>query len=95
MHVDKIRGGFLAPLKAIASEKGSLLMLVVAAIWSISAVYDKVATVDSSPPFYTTFFSLAFALAYAPFLVLGMRKRAPDACRRGRGSCSSGSSRPS
>lgn len=78
MHVDKIRGGVLAPLKAIASEKGSLLMLVVAAIWSISAVFDKVATVASSPSYYTTFFSLAFALAYAPFLVLGMRKRAPD-----------------
>ena len=78
MHIDKVRGGFLAPLKAIASEKGSLLTLLVAAIWSISAVYDKVATVASSPAFYTTFFSLTFALVYAPFLVFGMRKRAPD-----------------
>jgi drug/metabolite transporter (DMT)-like permease len=78
MHLDKIRGGFLAPLRAIASEKGSLLMLVVAAIWSISAVFDKVATVASSPAFYTTFFSLAFALAYAPFFVFGMKKGAPD-----------------
>ena len=78
MHIDKVRGGFLAPLRAIASEKGSLMMLAVSAIWSISAVHDKVATVESSPAFYTTFFSLAFALAYAPFLAFGMRKRAPD-----------------
>jgi len=78
MHLDKIRGGFLAPLKAIAREKGSLLTLLVAAIWSISAVYDKVATVTSSPAYYTTFFSLAFALVYAPFLVIGLRKRPPD-----------------
>lgn len=78
MHLDKVRGGFLAPLKAIVSERGSLLMLLVAAIWSISAVYDKVATVASSPAFYTTFFSLTFALVYAPFLIFGMKKRAPD-----------------
>jgi drug/metabolite transporter (DMT)-like permease len=75
MHLDKVRGGFLAPLRAIASEKGSLLMLVVAAIWSVSAVFDKVATVNSSPAFYTTFFSLTFGLLYAPFLVVGLRKR--------------------
>ena len=78
MHLDKIRGGFLAPLKAIVSEKGSLLMLIVAAIWSISAVFDKVATVASSPAFYTTFFSLVFALAYAPLFIFGMRRSAPD-----------------
>ncbi len=59
-------------------KAGVPLMLLVAAIWSISAVYDKVATVASSPAFYTTFFSLAFALAYAPLFVLGMRKRPPD-----------------
>jgi drug/metabolite transporter (DMT)-like permease len=76
MHIDKVKGGLLAPFKAIASEKGSLLMLLVAAIWSISAVYDKVATTASSPPYYTTFFSLTFAVVYAPFLAIGLRKRA-------------------
>ncbi len=75
MHLDKIRGGFLAPLRAIASEKGSLLMLLVAAIWSISAVYDKVATVASSPSFYTTFFAAAFGLCYLPFLLFGLKKQ--------------------
>jgi drug/metabolite transporter (DMT)-like permease len=74
MHLDKIRGGLLAPIKAIASEKGSLIMLVVAAIWSISAVFDKVATVESSPAFYTTFFPAAFGVCYAPFAVYGARK---------------------
>jgi drug/metabolite transporter (DMT)-like permease len=74
MHLDKVRGGILAPLKAIASEKGSLLMLLVAAVWSVSAVFDKVATVNSSPAFYTTFFSVAFGLLYAPFLIVGLRK---------------------
>ena len=76
MHLDKIRGGgLLAPFRAVASEKGSLLMLLVAAIWSISAVYDKVASVASSSSYYTTFFSLTFAIVYAPFLVVGLRKK--------------------
>lgn len=78
IHIDKIRGGLLAPLKAIASERGSLLMLLVAAMWSISAVYDKVATVASSPSYFTTFFSLVFGLLYAPFLIAGLRKQPLD-----------------
>ncbi|MCK4510902.1 EamA family transporter [bacterium] len=78
IHIDKIRGGFLSPLKAIASEKGSLLMLLVAALWSISAVHDKVATVASSPAYFTTFFSLVFGVLYAPLLFVGLRKRPLD-----------------
>ncbi len=75
IHIDKVRGGFLAPLRAIVSERGSLLMLLVAALWSISAVHDKVATVASSPSYYTTFFSLVFGLLYAPFLIFGLRRQ--------------------
>ncbi len=78
IHIDKIRSGFLSPLKAIASEKGSLLMLLVAALWSISAVHDKVATVASSPAYFTTFFSLVFGVLYAPLLFVGLRKRPLD-----------------
>ena len=78
IHIDKIRGGLLAPVRAIVSERGSLLMLLVAALWSISAVHDKVATVASSPACYTTFFSLVFGVLYAPLLFLGLRKRPLD-----------------
>ncbi|MBN1461598.1 MAG: EamA family transporter [Armatimonadetes bacterium] len=75
MHVNKIRGGgVLAPFRAVASEKGSMLMLLVAAIWSISAVYDKVASVASSSAYYTTFFSVTFGFVYAPFLIVGLRR---------------------
>jgi len=74
INIDKIRGGVLAPFKAIAREPGSRLMLIVAFIWSISSVYDKVATVNSSPAFYSSFFSVVYGLIYIPLLVIGLRK---------------------
>jgi drug/metabolite transporter (DMT)-like permease len=77
IHLDRIRGGLLEPFRAIARERGSLLMLAVAFIWSWTAVYDKVAVVASSPAFYTSFFSVAFGVLYAPFLVLGLRRSPP------------------
>jgi drug/metabolite transporter (DMT)-like permease len=78
IHLDRVRGGFLGPFRAIARERGSLLMLIVAFIWSWTAAYDKVAVLASSPAFYTTFFSVAFGVLYAPFLVFGLRKSPPD-----------------
>ncbi len=78
IHLDRIRGGLLEPFRAIARERGSLLMLVVAFIWSWTAVYDKVAVLESSPPFYTAFFSSAFGVLYAPFLVFGLVKSRPE-----------------
>ena len=75
IHLDRIRGGFLEPFRAIAKERGSLLMLVVAFIWSWTAVYDKVAVLASSPAFYTAFFSVAFGVLYAPLLALGLRRQ--------------------
>jgi len=74
VHLDKIHGGILAPIRAIASEPGSRLMLLVALIWSVSAAYDKVAVVASSAAFYTCFFSVAFGLLYLPALVIGLRR---------------------
>jgi drug/metabolite transporter (DMT)-like permease len=77
IHLDRIRGGLLEPFRAIARERGSILMLVVAFIWSWTAVYDKVAVLASSPAFYTSFFSLAFGVLYAPFLAFGLRRARP------------------
>jgi len=72
VNLDRIRGGVLAPIRAIASEPGSRLMLLVALIWSVSAAFDKVATVSSSAAFYTVFFSIVFGILYVPWLVTGL-----------------------
>jgi drug/metabolite transporter (DMT)-like permease len=74
IYLERIRDGILYPLMAIAKEKGSRLMLLVALLWSWSAVLDKVAVLNSSPAFYTSVFSATFGVLYAPFLILGLRK---------------------
>jgi drug/metabolite transporter (DMT)-like permease len=74
INLEKIRGGLLLPMRAIVQERGSLLMLIVSFIWSVTSVYDKVAVVNSSPQFYMAFFSVAFAVLYLPALIFGLRK---------------------
>ena len=74
INLEKVRGGLLGPIKAVAKEPGSRIMLLVALLWSVSAVYDKVAVLASSPAFYQTFFAAAFGVFYAPFLLVGLRK---------------------
>lgn len=58
--------GLLAPLKAIAREKGALCMLGVAAIYSITSTLGKRAITASSPLF--------FAAVYLPLLVLALTR---------------------
>ena len=74
VYLERIGSGLLAPLGAIATERGSRLMLLVAFLWSFSAALDKVAVLASSPAFYTSFFSAAFGVLYVPLLIVGIRK---------------------
>ncbi|NLB35477.1 MAG: EamA family transporter [Elusimicrobia bacterium] len=59
---------FFAPFRAVAKEKGSLIMLLVSFLWSFAATFDKVALLDSSPYFYLFIFNASFFLFYIPFL---------------------------
>ena len=56
--------GYLAPFKALLSQKGPKLMLCVAGIWSISANVDKIGVQNSSPT--------VWAIALFSFVALGM-----------------------
>ncbi len=62
------RVGFLAPLKALAREPGTRLMLMVAAIYSLTAALFKLAILHSSPFFFGVTYPLMFiALMAAGF----------------------------
>lgn len=74
LNLDRLRQGFLGPLRAIHRERGSLLMLMVAAIWGISASMDKMAVINSSPFFYLAVFHLVFPVVYLPILLVKSRE---------------------
>jgi drug/metabolite transporter (DMT)-like permease len=67
-------GGILAPFRALAKERGSLCMLGVAVIYSVTSTLGKRAIAASSPLFFAAF--------YLPLLVIIMT---PLALYKGRG----------
>lgn len=69
LHARSLRRGALEPLKAIARERGSLLMLLVAFIWSFTANLDKAAIAQSSRDRYFLLVHLGFTLAFGAMLV--------------------------
>ncbi len=68
LNVDPKESGPLGPLRSLFSDRGARMMLVVAALWSISATVEKIAVVSSSPSFYLTVLSVGFTLAFVPVL---------------------------
>jgi drug/metabolite transporter (DMT)-like permease len=56
LHLRASTQGFLEPLKAIAREQGSRLMLVVSGIYSITSVLGKRAIQHSDPVFFACFY---------------------------------------
>jgi drug/metabolite transporter (DMT)-like permease len=59
--------GFLAPLKALAREPGARLMLMVAAIYSLTAALCKSAILHSG----ATFFGVMYPLVFTGLMVTG------------------------
>lgn len=72
LNLRERRHGVLGPVKALLTNKGSRLMLAVAAIWSIGANIDKLGLTASSPLFWGAAVYGAIALALGLGLV---RKR--------------------
>ena len=62
LQVGRVREGLLEPIKALGRERGAMLMLGVAFIYSITSNLGKVAITHSSPQFFATFFALEMAL---------------------------------
>jgi len=82
LNLDKLKEGFLAPARNVARERGSLLMLIVAALWAISAAADKVALLSSSPFFFLVIFHLLFPVFYFPVLWVKARGQGRQVVRQ-------------
>jgi drug/metabolite transporter (DMT)-like permease len=61
------RKRILAPLRSIIQEKGSLIMIGVAFLYSVTSNLGKIATLHSSPIFFGMFYTLVLTMALTPF----------------------------
>jgi len=62
LNVSRIKAGFFEPIKAIFEERGSVYILIVVIIWSITANLDKLGVRSSSPVFWSFSMSLGLGL---------------------------------
>jgi drug/metabolite transporter (DMT)-like permease len=66
LNISTIKKGIFEPLRAITKEKGSVLMIGVALIYSITSSLSKIAIKHSSPLFFGTTYFAALAIFFAP-----------------------------
>ena len=81
LNLDKSRQGLLAPFKAVRREKGSLLMIAVAFIYSITSSLGKIAVLHSSPLFFAVLYTALLAAALFPF-VAGKKSSSLEAVKK-------------
>jgi drug/metabolite transporter (DMT)-like permease len=63
-------GGALGPLRAIARERGSVLMIIVALIYAVTSTLGKVAINHSSPVFFGFFYPFTLTVALSAILLV-------------------------
>ncbi len=69
LHISKIKEGIFEPLRAITKEKGSVLMIGVALIYSLTSSLGKMAIEHSSPLFFGTTYFTVLALLFSPIAI--------------------------
>lgn len=74
LHFDHDTKHIFSPFKAIIKEKGVMLILIVAVLWSIVNAFQKLAIDNSTPYFYTAFFQLFWAICFTPIAYMADRK---------------------
>jgi len=74
LNLRERRHGLLGPVRALLTNPGSRLMLLVAIVWSIGANLDKLGLTASSPVLWGAAIYTATALALAPGVALRPRR---------------------
>ncbi len=67
--------GLLAPFKRFIQEKGSILMVIVAFLYSLTSVFGKVLISNSSPLFFSAYYPIVMSLVTAPIVFSRPQKR--------------------
>jgi len=66
LNIHKMRHSLFEPLKAVFSEKGSVMMIAVALIYSITSSLGKMAITNSSPVFFGSFYFILMTILFTP-----------------------------
>jgi len=69
LNLSSLRTGPLGPLKSVLRERGSLYMLAVSLIYSVTSALGKLAITHSSPAFFGAAYYLALAVCLLPVVV--------------------------
>ncbi|MEP0915885.1 DMT family transporter [Leptolyngbya sp. DQ-M1] len=75
LNLRERRNGYFAPLRALFRNRGSRFMLMVAFIWSITANFDKVGVVHSSPLFWSAALYGYLAVGMFPIAWFNSRRK--------------------
>ncbi|MFH1127413.1 MAG: DMT family transporter [archaeon] len=70
LNIKRRHEGFFEPFRALLSLRGPRLMLLVAFIWSISANFDKIGIMNSSPIFWAIVVDGFIAALMFPVMIL-------------------------
>lgn len=70
LNVHTTKEGVLGPFRAILREEGSMLMIAVAFLYSISSNLGKIGVLHSSPTFFAVFHPATLAAALFPIMIL-------------------------
>ena len=68
LNLSALRAGFLEPFRAIARERGSLFMLIIALIYSMTSAFGKIGVDHSSAPFFGATYFCALAVCMLPII---------------------------
>ena len=77
MNIGDLRRGVLAPIRAIAREKGPRYVLATAAIYAVTSALGKKAVLMAGPFTFALFYLAALTLVLAPALVVARRPLRP------------------
>lgn len=75
LNIHTWRQSAIAPLKAIIKERGSVMMIAVAFIYSLTSSLGKMAIENSSPLFFGSFYFVALTAVFTPVAMQKNRKR--------------------
>ncbi len=66
LNIHKVRESLYDPIKAVFKEKGSVMMILVALIYSLTSSLGKMAIENSSPIFFGSFYFILLTSLFTP-----------------------------